>query len=384
MITKDTLDLFRALKIPKFDNDGNKIFNPAEDLPGFGDWNIINSPRSKGKTTNILLLGLCDYWLHGTQIQYIRQYDDMLTPSKAQDLFDVIIGCKYIERITDGEYNNIRYYRRRWYLTHITDSGEVDRQDDNACCVCLGINREHDYRSTYNAPHGDFILFDEYMRADKSYITNEFVVFNHLLSTIIRDRQTAVIFLLGNLTDITSPYLLEMGLMDTVRKMSPGDFKHYNVEGTIINVYYFPNITKGQGKHDHANISKYFRAWSNSKMTGITGARGNWALKMFPHAPSEPFRIIDRAQIECDSGYICRELRLYHDGYYVMFYPLYSPLDGRVTYSCNTELPFTPMRRYGLGYTDTDTAVCALINRKRCYYSDNVTGERVENYIKHI
>lgn len=381
-ITKKAIAIFKSLNIPRYDGDGNKIFNPVEDIPGkqFGDWNILNSARSRGKTTNILLLGMCCNIADGTQIQYIRQYDDMLTPSKAQDLFDVIIGNGYIARLTDGKYNNVRYFRRRWYFVHINESGEVDESAQEAFCVCLGINKEHDLRSTYNAPRGDFIIFDEYMRADKMYIRDEFIIFNNLLSTIIRDRTTANIFLLGNLTDITSPYLLEMGLLDTVRKMSPGDFKHYDVDGTIINVFYIPTANK----HDKSKgtISKYFRAWTNSKMVGITGGKGNWALKIYPHAPREDFKILDRAQLECDDGYICRELRQYRDGYYIMFYPLEKPLEGKVTYTYDTSLAFSVMRRYGMGYTDTDEIVYTLINRRRCYYSDNVTGERVENFLK--
>ena len=62
--------------------------------------------------------------------------------------------------------------------------------------------------------------------------------------------------------------------------------------------------------------------------------------------------------------------------------PLIEPLEDRVTYTRNTDQAFSYMRRYGLGYTQTDEVICALINRHRCYYSDNVTGERVTNYIK--
>ncbi len=382
-ISKTAISLFKSLNIPKYDKDGNKIFNPVEDIPGhqFGDWNILNSSRSRGKTTNTLLLGMCWHATDGIQIQYIRQYDDMLTPSKAQDLFDVIIGGGYIEKITNGKYNNVKYWRRRWYFVKISpETGEVIDQAPDAFCVCLGINKEHDLRSTYNAPKGDFIIFDEYMRADKMYLRDEFIIFNNLLSTIIRDRTSAVIFLLGNLTDITSPYLLEMGLLETARKMQPGDFKHYDVDGVVINVFYIPTVNKKQTTK--AKISKYFRAWNNSKMVGITGGKGNWALKIYPHAPRDEFKIIDRAQIECDDGYICRELRQYTNGYYIMFYPLNEPLDDRVIYTRNTDQAFSYMRRYGLGYTQTDEVICALINRHRCYYSDNVTGERVTAYIK--
>ena len=71
MINKKTEKLFKSLKIP------NNVFNPLQENPKPGDWNIILSIRGLGKTTSMLLLGMCDNWENGTEIQYIRQYDDM-------------------------------------------------------------------------------------------------------------------------------------------------------------------------------------------------------------------------------------------------------------------------------------------------------------------
>ena len=74
-MNNSALKLFNSLCIPK------DVFNPAaEIIPRVGDWNLILSPRARGKTTNIILYGMCEYWTRGTQIQYIRQYDHMLTP----------------------------------------------------------------------------------------------------------------------------------------------------------------------------------------------------------------------------------------------------------------------------------------------------------------
>lgn len=380
-MNKQTLKLFQSLEIPKFDELGNSIFNPVTDVPCFGHWNVYISERARGKTTNMLILGLCAYWVEGIQIQYIRQYDDMLTPSRLNSLFNVILDYKYIEKITDGQYNSVKYWRRAWYLTYVNpETMEIESEDPNPFCYCLGINKEASYRSTYNAPNGDFIIFDEFMRADKMYIQDEFILLNNILSTIIRKRETAHIFMLGNMIDITNIHLQEMGIVDIVRKMNRGEFKKIDADGTIICI---KSIKMENINDKKLSISKYF-PWRNAKIAGITGIGGKWALKMYPHAPHEDFQILDRAQIECDEGLICRELRVYKNGLYVMFYPIKTSLEDKVTYTLNAELPFNTMRRYGLGYTETDKYIYKLIKIKHWYFSDNTTGDRIETYLKQI
>ena len=363
---------FKALKIPE------NVFNPLKENPKPGDWNVILSPRGVGKTTQMLLLGMCDNWEQGTVIQYIRQYDDMLTPSKLTDLFDVILQYGYVTKVTDERWNNVRYWRRRWYYCNVDENGEETERAEKPFMTCLAINKEHDLRSSYNAPEGDFIIIDEFMRADKMYIRDEFVILNNLLSTIIRKRTTARIYLLANLVDITCPYLTEMGIHDVVKNMRFGDFKQLTSGDTVLNIIMLKPPTDNNGN----KFNKYFAPWSNNKMTGITGANGTWALKMYPHAPHDDFVLIDRAQLECRDGYICREIRKYDNGLYLMFYPLNDVLSDKVIYTRDETQPFNTMRRFGLGFTQTDKIVIDLIHLKRWYFSDNTTGERVEVFVK--
>ena len=374
MINKKTEKLFKSLKIP------SNVFNPLQENPKPGDWNIILSIRGLGKTTSMLLLGMCDNWENGTEIQYIRQYDDMLTPSRLSDLFDVVLQFHYIEKITGGRWNNIRYYRRRWYYSNTDENGVETERAELPFMTCLGINKEHDLRSSYNAPKGDFIIIDEFLRADKQYMRDEFVMLCNLLSTIIRNRTTANIYLLANLVDITCPYFSELGIQDIIKKMNFGDFKQLTSGDTVMNIV----MLKSRDEKHSGKNNKYFAPWNNNKITGITGAKGTWALKMYPHAPHDNFLIRDRAQIECKDGYIMREIREYSNGLYLMFYPISEPDSHRVTYTTDDSKPFNTFRRYGLGYSETDKICMDLINLKRWYFSDNTTGERVEVFLKDI
>ena len=75
---------------------------------------MICTERSSGKTTNILLFGMCAHALEGIQLQYIRQFSDMIAPKNLRQLFTTIREFGYIEKITDGKYHDLRYWAHGW------------------------------------------------------------------------------------------------------------------------------------------------------------------------------------------------------------------------------------------------------------------------------
>ena len=72
---KEAIKLYKSLHCPA---DTLNIIGDI--LPYEKAWNMILSPRSRGKTTNLILWGMCLNAVCGTQIQYIRQRDSQLVP----------------------------------------------------------------------------------------------------------------------------------------------------------------------------------------------------------------------------------------------------------------------------------------------------------------
>ena len=106
--------LYAKLKVPK------TFWSPLHLLDTNCKYNMILSERARGKTTNLLLMGLCFFWEYGTQIQYIRSRENMIAKNKILNLFDTIVEYKYIEKLTGGKYNNVHYASRRFYLCNKT------------------------------------------------------------------------------------------------------------------------------------------------------------------------------------------------------------------------------------------------------------------------
>lgn len=378
----DTIDYSKAVKLYKSLNcPENTLDVLGEVLPNERAWNLILSIRSRGKTTNMLLWAMCLNACYATQIQYIRQKDYQLTPKQSGTLFDVIVQNHYIEKITNDRYNNIFYRGRRWYYEKRDEDGNLLERSEEPFCYSLAIDKYLDYKSVYNAPKGDIIIFDEFLNPD-GYLDDEFYKLNDLLSTIIRERTTAHIYLLGNLVDRFSVYFDELCLNDIIADLTYGEHRQLESNGTKLHIYMMPKAE--YIKRQKVN-EKYF-SWLNPKLNAITGTRGLWAMKMYPKPGKGKFKLLSKAYFFKNGKYLARELRLDENTnlLYVFFFVDdygYDP-EKHILYTCNSETGYNQRIRYGLGYSKTDQAIKKLIQAHRDYYSDNTAGTLFESYIR--
>lgn len=373
---KDAIKLYRSLKLPE-----NVLNIETEILPFEQAWNIILGIRSTGKTTQLIIWGMCLYIKYGIQIQYIRQREIQIAPKNIDNLCDVIKNHGYIEKLTRGQYNSCVYHWRKWYFCKCDDAGKIIDKSDNAFMSCLAIELSEDYKSSYNAPNGDFIIVDEFL-SKRGYITDEFIKLNHLLSTIIRLRDTAHIYLSGNLVDRYSPYFDELQLNDTIETIKFGDHVTLSSNGTKLSIYCQP---RPEDKKRETVNKKYF-GWRSQELTAITGATGLWAIKMYPKPPKGDFKLLSKAYILKNGKYLARELRQTDTMLYVFCYiDNYGYNDEtHILYTCDSDSGYNPRVRYGLGYTETDKVIKKLINAERVYFADNTAGAMLDAYIRDI
>lgn len=275
---------YDGLKIPK------KYHRPHMDGIDHLGYIIDLSDRSRGKTTNKLLLGLLLYAAYGIQLHYIRQNSDQCEPKQIKNLYETVLSCKYIERITEGKYNHITYRGRRWYMQLLDDTGKVLETDPVPCCVCFGLDDAPEQKSIYNAPRGDMIFFDEFITLHYGY--DDYTLFTDLCKTIIRDRLSPIIYMSANTIDRQSPWFDELCIRDTVEKMEQGTAQEIQTEeGTHLYVEILP----ADNSEVRMAVNKRFFGFGGSRLSAITG-RGTWASESYPHIPKEdpdsPSRIL--------------------------------------------------------------------------------------------
>lgn len=340
-------------------------------------WYIITSERSVGKTTNILLIGMVMNALYGTVIQLIRHHIDKA--SYYETLFNTIVAFnkgQYIKKLTNGEYNSVKYHWKNFYYCKTGDNGKIEKSEE-PFCVSLAADECYNLCSFYEAPMGDWIVLDECF--NESNRPEEFVHFIHLHKTIVRDRMSDKIILLGNNLDINNIWYRQLMIHNEVRKMHKGQSKIVKTsEGMPIYVQFMENRTPEKRKI--FNRSHY--GFNNPQLNAITG-NGNWNVRMYP----QTCMLKDREQIARGIYFS------YHDdlfmegafistssGGYLEIHPAResSAKDGDVCFTLN--FPQEDNEVY-FGYDKLSKKILNIITNKRIVFSDNETGDLFQKFI---
>lgn len=374
---KKIMKNYRALGIPKeydysdivpFENDNLKWYN-------------LNSERSVGKTTNLLLIGMVMNAMYGTVIQLVRNHIDKA--SYYRDLFNTIVNYKkgqYIERLTEGKFNSVKYYQKRFYYIQLDETGkEIDRAE-SPFCVSLSADDCYVLCSTYEAPRGDLIILDECFNNKNT--PDEFIRFVHLHKTIVRERISDKIFILGNTLDINNIWYRQLMVQNEVRKLKNGDSKIvYTPQGMPIYIHFLQN--RSPEKRRRFNLLHY--GFDNPELNAIVG-NGEWNVKMYPQTCE-----LDDREILCRGIYFN-----YHDdlfmeasiintssGKYMEVHPTLETSARKGDIQFVLKLP-TERNQVYFGSDRLSKVIYNFIVRKRIVFDDNETGDLFEKFISEI
>lgn len=360
---------YKALKMPK------GIYNPAKELdPDSAEWFILISPRSTGKTANLLIISIILFLMYGITTPYIRQRPDMTARQNIEKLFEVIRACGYIKDLTDGQYNNVYYFGHKMYLCHIDEKGERDGRSE-AFLYALDLTQNEVYKSSLNMPTGDFCIFDEFISS--TYANNEFIILCDLLKTILRDRLTGKIFLLANTTNYYNEYLRELYIQDEVLKVAEDEpFIKLTKKKTRIFVHLISNRNKQRAK-----VNTLYFGFDNPKLASITG--GSWAVDSYPH-----FFRDDERELVAKDFYITYAGKILQLDLYI------SPKLGKHVFVHDAIKINEKARRiytigdiddrrqaYKFGDTKIDKILWRLYNANKWYYYNNDIGFTVDTYV---
>lgn len=349
-------------------------------------YNLIFGERSNGKTFSVLEYGIIE-WVNSNeknQIGIIRRWDEDFKGKNGEQQFDGFIHNKkgnLIEKLTKGKYNNIKYQSRRWYMcnTTIDEKGNVK---DEVCVRPFAIafsltNCEHYKSLSFNDI--TTILFDEYITR-KYYLPQEFIDFQNVLSTIIRDRDNVKIFMCGNSVNKYCVHHLEMGL-NHIPKMKKGDIDVYNYgeSGLVVAVEYSDSPSKKGKKSD-----KYF-AFDNPKLKMITS--GEWEIDIYPHLPYKykPKDIIYNYFISFNNELLHCEVIKVDKDIFTFIHRKTTPIkedEKGMIYSNDLSSPKMNYRRkINKPTTKLEKNIYTFFIRDKVFYQDNDVGEVVRNYL---
>lgn len=340
-------------------------------------WYIVNSERSVGKTTNVLLIGMVMYGLYGTVTQLIRHHIDKA--SYYETLFNTIVNYKngqYIRRLTNDEYDSVKYHWKSFYYQRREKTGKYTRADE-PFCVSLAADECYNLCSFYEAPRGDWILLDECFNETNK--ADEFVHFCHLLKTIVRDRMSDKIIVSGNNLDINNIWYRQLMINNEIRKMHKGQTRIcYTPEGMPIFVAFMENRLPEKRRL----FNKAHFGFNNPELNAITG-NGNWNVKMYPQA----CELRERETIARgiffsyhDDLYLEGEFITSVAGAYFLVHPTLESTarDGDLLFTLNFPVEENQML---FGHDKLSKKILNMIASKRIVFADNETGDLFQKYI---
>ena len=353
-------------------------------------WFIDCSERSVGKTTNYILLGLLCHKYFQTTLEILRTKREMVKPKNFKSLFDVIEkdDFKYIETLTDGEYNGIYYNAKHFYYCR-KENGQVlkDKIDPVPFCHIESIDNVDNIKSLYNNPHASFIIVDEFINANGINSEDDFLNLCQILATYRRERLDMRIFMLANAINPYNMFFQELCVDTDMRKLKLGESKIVDSPlGTKVWIHLVKFDKVVTEKRRVSNL-KYF-GFKNPRLASINGGI-EWAIKNYPHLPR--LDIYEREKRTCLLD--CIYIKFYGKMLAIEFWN--STTIGRFMYVREqTQKPAHPMRiytlepcenlieRYGLGDGDRlDKLIYWHYANKRVFYSYNNIGNMFENYI---
>lgn len=348
-------------------------------------YNIIFGERSNGKTFDILKIAFEDFINSGeeNQLGIIRRWDEDFTgANSARTCYDSLIcdghGKNQIKIISNGKYDGVEYSAGKYYLTTYDNEKQKSIRTDKIIALGFSLTgAEHEHYKSGAFPKIKTILFDEFMTR-KFYLQDEFVTFQNLISTIVRQRANVKIYMCGNTVNRYCPYFREMGLY-RAKNMSKGDIDVYTYgdSGLTVAVEYSDSPSKSKA-------SDIYFAFNNPRLEMIKS--GAWEIDIYPHCPCKyrPCEILFTYFIIFDGDILQCEI-IQHDAYLFTFIHAKTTelknVEGDLIYTTDYNVRGNYKRNILKPTSKLEKRVTDFFLRDKVFYQDNEIGEIVRNYI---
>lgn len=202
-------------------------------------YNIYNSYRAGGKTTNILIFCLIAHVLYNTTTMYFRSGIKATRAKAVSTLCDGLNntvnddGLNYVQLITGGKYCWIQYHTHTKtfrLLEHLEDDVIKSPVFIYVCAVSESLS----LKSGFSDVNCNISLYDEFI--DDEVTNTSMIEYLNALSTIFRLRHKSIAFLNCNMS-VGSPIILrKFGIYEKVLNQTTPYMVYHTKQGMKISV----------------------------------------------------------------------------------------------------------------------------------------------------
>lgn len=267
----------------------------------FARYYYILGGRSTGKTYPTVKNALTDAIKGKGLFAYVRRYKESLQEVFVNQIFGVHNDT--IEQLTEGQYNRVVYWRRRFWL----ELWAVDEQSGNAVKISrdskpIGVTC---CLSTWETEKGgDFgyedgianIILDEALSKAGQYLRDEWAIFQNVISTLVRDRwevDTKIWLLANPISKWNNPYFRNMGITKKlIESHGITEIKYPNEKGGTAMTAVFVNLGETlQSVNENADkVLSTFFAFEHSKGKSKSITHGFWEMEDSARLPSGVYK----------------------------------------------------------------------------------------------
>lgn len=383
------------LKMPK------KFRNRIVNLEAFftHDYTMqLSIRKDAGKTTQALILGLVLHKLYNVTTEYVRSDLSQTVKAAIESLYDVILDCKYVEKLFPGKYNTIIYksQTKKFYLAYATknesDEYVIETVSQNVLCHVSSLEQFKNLKSGYNGPYSDFYLYDEFLDTSRQTQTMMQELQNSI-STLTRYRPTAHALLLGNNTDRYSFWWDEFTIAKDIPYLNFGG--HFEKTTSLGTTLYCELLEVSEEQRENINKKKVrFSGFDTPKMAAFNGLRA-WQGGIHPHIPDlnllDKNNLIDnRIWIKHRNNFI--RLNVYEDAKFGLY--IFAHFSNEPKFEDGVILTTEPTHFnevYGFGKYCMDPEIkqglgkiTNIINDRRLYFCSNLVGDLFTDYKKEV
>lgn len=342
-------------------------------------YRIVIGKRSNGKTYGAMLKCLKNYVYNNKNFALIRRFKDHMTKKEMNKYFNGLVANNVISKVTKGAWDRVVYQSGEFYLAKWDDELNKVVKDECPFGYTYALNVPEANKGG-DVPNVNLIVFDEFLTRSY-YLTDEFVIFMNLISTIVRQRDDCTIYMLGNTVNKYCPYFSEMGLINVKnQKQGTIDVYTYGESDLVVAVEYCY-----EEKDDSSKSSEKYFAFNNPQLKMITD--GTWEIALYPHCPYKlvpkdvkiSFFIIWEGDIV--QGDIIKRGRDMFIFFHMKTTEIKFPESDRI-YS----IEYSPAPNYFRKITSSSDkigeVIAMLFRREKIFYQSNEVGEIINNYLK--
>ena len=163
------------------------------------DVNMIIGRRANGKSYGTLTVDGIKKFIDSNyedQFAYVRRWDTEMSIIQ-NDIFNGMVQNGWLEWYSKGAWNDVQYWRGKWYLRKINADREVEDKCTTPMAYGFCVNTAEKAKGP-DYPHIKTIIFDEFIPMSGRYCPKELTLWQNLISTIDRGRNACKIYMIAN------------------------------------------------------------------------------------------------------------------------------------------------------------------------------------------